>query len=159
MTLVITLFAVGVLLVAIEVIVPGGVLGILGGIALLAGVVTSFVQFGVAGGSLATGVALLIGALTIYLEFVLLPKTRLARKFSLAETVAGTSQPPPADRDAVLGRECVAVTTLAPSGYVELDGKRYEAFCRSGYAEMGTPLRIVDLDTFRLVVTKLSATS
>ena len=159
MTAVITLFAVGVLLVAIEVIVPGGVLGILGGIALLAGVVAAFAQFGLGGGSVASAVALGIGALTIYLEFVLLPKTRLARRFSMSDTVAGTSQPLPADRAAVIDRECVAVTTLAPSGYVELDGKRYEAFCRSGYAEMGTPLRIVEMDTFRLIVIKHSSSS
>ena len=153
MSLVILLFAIGVFLVGIEIVVPGGILGIFGGIALLAGVVVAFRDYGVVGGSTATGLAFLIGGLTLYFEFVLLPKTRLAKKFSMSATVAGRSQPEIADRSAVVGREAIAATTLAPSCYVELEGKRYEAFCRSGLAETGSRLRVEDVDTFRLIVT------
>src|SRR4051794_24727823 len=122
MTLVLILFGLGIALVAIEIVVPGGVLGIFGGISLTAGVITSFSLFGSRGGTVATGLALLIVVVTLYLEFVLLPKTRLVRKFSMQETVSGRSQPDVAQRDLVLNRDTVAVTTLAPSGYVELEG-------------------------------------
>jgi len=159
MMAVILLFTAGVLLVAAEVLVPGAVLGILGGLCLLGGVVAAFTQLGSMGGMIATGTALVIGVLTIYLEFVVFPKTRLAKKFSMTETVSSRSQPEVADRAAVIGREVVAVTTLAPSGYVELDGRRYEASCLSGLAAAGVRLRIVDVDTFRLVVTQIKETS
>ncbi|MBW8781345.1 MAG: serine protease [Verrucomicrobia bacterium] len=155
MITVLVLFGLGLLLVAVEILVPGGLLGIFAGLCLLAGVVTAFLQFGAVGGLVATGIALLIGALTLYFEFVLLPKTRLARTFSMTETVAGRSQPEVAERAAVLGREAVAVTTLAPGGYVEIDGRRYEAFCQSGHAAAGARLRVVEVDTFRLVVTQI----
>jgi membrane-bound ClpP family serine protease len=159
MTLVLTLFAAGILLVALEVVVPGAVLGVFGGLFLLGGVIAAFLQLGTFGGSVATGAALLIGAVTLYLEFVLLPKTRLAKKFSMTETVSGRSQPEVAERKAVVGRDAVAVTTLAPSGYVELEGRRYEAFCQSGHVAAGARLRVVDLDTFRLVVTQIKESS
>jgi len=159
MTMVIILFVIGVALVAVEVVIPGGLLGILGGLALIGGVIAAFAEFGSMGGSLATVFALLIVAVTLYLEFVLLPKTRLARKFSMTETVSGRSQPELADRDAVLNREAVAVTVLAPTGYVELDGRRYEAFCRSGFAKPGSRMRVVDIDVFRLVVTQIKESS
>lgn len=159
MTLIVSLFAAGVVLIAIEVLVPGGILGIIGGLALLGGVISAFVQFGNAGGLLATGLALAVAGVTLYLEFVLLPKTRLARKFSMAETVAGRSQPEVADRLAVLNREAVAVTTLAPSGYVEVNGRRYEAFSQSGHASAGSRMRVVDIDTFRVVVTHIKESS
>jgi membrane-bound ClpP family serine protease len=159
MTTVIILFTAGVLLVAVEVLVPGAVLGILGSICLLGGVIAAFVQLGGVGGAIASGVALAIGAVTLYLEFVILPKSRLARKFSMTETVSSQSQPVIADRAVVVGREAVAVTTLAPSGYVELDGRRYEAFCQSGMATAGARLRVVDVDTFRLVVNQIKETS
>lgn len=158
MTAVITLFIAAVVLVAVELLVPGGILGLLGGLCLVAGVITAFVQLGSAGGSVATGIAFVIGAVTLYLEFVLLPKSRLARKFSMTDTVSGRSQPEVADRG-VIGRDAVAVTTLAPSGYVELDGRRYEAFCQSGHVAVGARLRIVDLDNFRLVVTLIKESS
>jgi membrane-bound ClpP family serine protease len=159
MSPVIVLFIAGVVLVAAEIVVPGAVLGVLGGLCLLGGVVTAFLQLGSTGGLIATLVALLIGALTLYLEFVWLPKTRLARKFSMSETMTGRSQPEIAERDAVIGREAVAVTLLAPSGYVEVDGRRYEAFCRSGQADAGARLRVVELDNFRLIVTQIKESS
>jgi membrane-bound serine protease (ClpP class) len=77
----------------------------------------------------------------------------------MTETVSSQSQPAIADRAVVVGREAVAVTTLAPSGYVELDGRRYEAFCQSGMATAGARLRVVDVDTFRLVVNQIKETS
>jgi membrane-bound serine protease (ClpP class) len=159
MTLVFVLFGIGIALMVVEVVIPGGLLGVLAGMALAGGVVAAFVEFGSIGGSVATGLALLIAAVTLYFEFVLLPKTRLARKFSMAETGSGRSQPEVAERDAVLNREALAVTTLAPSGYVELAGRRYEAFCRTGHAVAGSRMRIVDIDNFRLVVTQIKESS
>lgn len=156
MTAVLLLFAIGVFLLGIEIVVPGGVLGVLGAIALTSGIVLSFRQFGSTGGATATALAFVVGAIALYLEFVLLPKTRLARKFSLTETVTGRSQPEIADRTLIVGKEAVAATTLAPSGYVELEGRRYEAFCRSGHAAIGSRLRVDDVDTFRLVVTLIT---
>ncbi len=159
MTAIIVLFAIGIVLVAFEILVPGGLLGLVGGLCLLAGVVAAFNQFGASGGAIATALALAIGAVTIYAEFVILPKSRLAKKFTMSETVAGRSQPEVADRAAVIGREVVAVTKLAPSGVVTLDGRRYEAFSQSGLAEVGSRLKVVDTDTFRLIVTQIKETS
>jgi len=159
MTLVVTLFVAGVLLLAVEIVAPGAILGIIGGICLLGGVIAAFVQLGGTGGAIASGVALAIGVVTLYLEFVILPKSRLAKKFSMTETVSSQSQPAIADRAVVVGREVVAVTTLAPSGYVEMEGRRYEAFCQSGLVDAGARLRIVDVDAFRLVVNQIKETS
>jgi membrane-bound serine protease (ClpP class) len=159
MSTVLILFAAGIMFVAIEVVVPGGVLGALAGCALLGGVVAAFMHFGPAGGAIATGLALLIGMLTLYLEFVLLPKTRLARALSMSGTGTGRTQPEIAERAAVVGREAVALTTLAPTGYVEIDGRRYEASCQSGLASVGARLRVTDVDTFRLIVTQIPKSS
>jgi membrane-bound ClpP family serine protease len=152
MSLVLFLFAIGVIMLAIEVVVPGAILGIIGGIAMLIGVIVAFDQFGFEGGALAAGVAVALVGIALYLEFVLLPKSRLAKTFSMTATVEGQSQPAVADR-AVIGKRVIAITPLAPSGVVELDGRRYEAFARSGHVPAGAQLDIVDLDNFRLIVT------
>lgn len=153
------LFTAGLILVAVEILVPGGLLGILGGLCLAGGVVVAFKDYGSVGGSIATGVALLIGGFTLYFEFVILPKTGLARKFSMGTTMAARSQPEIADRSTVIGREAVTRTLMAPSGYVELDGRRYEAFCRSGQVPAGARVRVADVDNFRLVVTQIKESS
>jgi membrane-bound ClpP family serine protease len=144
MTLVLLLFAAGAVLLALEVVVPGAILGVIGGI-------VSFDQFGAGGGALATAAGLGLVGTTLYLEFVLLPKSRLARTFSMTATVTGRSQPALADRS-VIGKRALAITTLAPSGVVECEGRRYEAFARSGHVSAGAAVDVVDLDNFRLIV-------
>jgi membrane-bound ClpP family serine protease len=149
---IVLLFACGILLLALEVVVPGAVLGIVGGVLLLVGVGFSFDRFGPEVGALASAAALLIGGLAFYLEFVLLPRSRLARKFSMTATVAGTSQPAVAE-SSLIGRPAVAATTLAPSGLIDCEGRRYEAFSRSGHLPAGSAVQVVGIETFRVVVT------
>lgn len=154
MNAVILLFLVGVLLLAGEVFVPGAILGIIGAVCMLIGCVVSFVQFGTMGGLLATGIAVAILGLALYLELVWLPKTRLGKNMVVQATVQATSQPPLAELNAVVGKPAEAVTTLAPSGYVVVEGRRYEAYSQSGLIAKGAALRVVGLDNFRLIVTK-----
>ena len=155
MSLIFLLFAAGVVLLALEVVVPGAILGIIGGVFMLVGVIVAFDRFGPNGGAIAAGVGLGLGGLALYLEFVLLPKSRLAKTFSMTATRSGTSQPAVADRS-LIGRRALAVTTLSPSGIIECEGKRYEAFARSGQVAPGMAVDVVDLDNFRVIVTQSS---
>jgi membrane-bound serine protease (ClpP class) len=155
MTLILLLFAAGVVLLTLEVIVPGAILGIIGGVLMLIGVIVSFDQYGMSGGALATAAGLGMGGIALYLEFVFLPKSRLAKTFSMATTVPGQSQPAVAERT-LIGKRAVAVTTLAPSGVIECEGRRYEAFARSGHVPAGGAVDVIDLDNFRVIVTQPS---
>lgn len=148
------LFLLGIVLLAGEVFVPGAVLGILGGLCMAAGCVISFVQLGTGGGMVATGVAVTLLGLTLYIELVWLPQTKFGRKLVVQSTVDATSQPPLADKATVVGKTAEAVTPLVPSGYVLVEGRRYEAFSPSGHIARGAQLRVTGLDNFRLIVTK-----
>jgi membrane-bound serine protease (ClpP class) len=54
----------------------------------------------------------------------------------------------------LIGKQGTADTTLAPSGYVVVGGRRFEAFSRSGLVAKGEALQVVGVDNFRLVVSK-----
>ena len=56
MSLIVFLFVIGAILLALEVVVPGAVLGIIGGISMLVGVIVAFDQFGFQGGAVAATV-------------------------------------------------------------------------------------------------------
>jgi membrane-bound ClpP family serine protease len=155
MNVILLLFMIGVVLLVFEVVVPGAVLGVLGALAMLAGCVLAFTIHGAGGGAAALAVALGLVGLAMYLELVLLPKTRLGRKLTLQHTVATQSQPMPADAAAVVGRTAETLTTLAPSGYVTLEQRRYEARSQSGLIAKGTPVRVTGVDNFQLIVSKL----
>lgn len=154
MNAILLLFLVGIVLLAGEIFTPGLILGVLGAVAMIAGCGLAFSQFGPVAGGLAALAAVLLLGLTLYLELVWLPKTHFGRKLVVHSTVSSTSQPMPAAAVAVMGKTAEAVTTLAPSGYVNVDGRRYEAFCQSGHAAKGAVLRVIGLDNFRLIVTK-----
>ena len=66
----------------------------------------------------------------------------MGRGLVVQSTVSSTSQPLLAATAAVVGKPAEALTTLAPSGYVLVEGRRYEAFCQSGHVAKGTALRV-----------------
>ncbi len=154
MTLVVVLFVLGALLLALEIVVPGGILGAVGGAMMLGGVVAAFVKLGSSGGIIASIAAVVLLGVTIFLELVWLPRSRFVGHLALGPARDSVSQPPLAKEADVVGRDAVALSTLAPTGFVRVDGRRYEASCRSGYASAGETLKVVGVDTFRLIVTK-----
>jgi membrane-bound ClpP family serine protease len=153
MMAIVLLFITGALLLAAEVLLPGAIAGIIGGIALLLGSVLAFMEFGLGGGSLATLAALLLVGLMLYAELVWLPRTKVGREMVVDAKIDGQSQPPPATQD-IIGQVATALTTLAPSGFISIGGKRYEAYCRSGHVQRGTLLTVVGVDTFRIIVSE-----
>lgn len=153
MTAIVLLFLTGALLLAAEVLLPGAVAGIIGGAALLLGSILAYVEFGVTVGSVATFAALLLVAAMLYAELVWLPRTKTGRAMVVEATIGGQSQPPPATNE-VIGQAATALTMLAPSGFVDVGGRRYEAFCRSGLVARGTTLTVVGVDNFRVIVSE-----
>ena len=124
------------------------------GVAMAGGCFLSFSRFGAGGGTIATFLALVLLGAALYAEFVLLPRTRFGKKLFVHATVHATSQAPLAPAEAVVGKSGVTLTTLAPSGYVLIEGKRYEAFSQSGLVAKGAVVSVVNLDNFRLIVSK-----
>jgi membrane-bound ClpP family serine protease len=153
MTPILLLFMAGIMLLAADVFVASFFMAGLGGVAMVAGCVLVYRDFGILDAGLAgVGVVVLLGA-AIYLELVVLPRTRIGRGL-VVESTSGSRGKLPAVAGEVVGRPATADTTLAPSGYVLVDGRRYEAFCRSGLAARGDLLSVVGVDNFRLIVTK-----
>lgn len=56
----------------------------------------------------------------------------------------------------LIGKSGIAATALFPSGQVEIAGKRYEAQILVGFAEAGTPVSVIDVKPFGLIVEVLS---
>ncbi|MGJ8633857.1 MAG: NfeD family protein [Luteolibacter sp.] len=152
MTLIILLFAIGLLLLAAEVLVPSGLLGIAGGVLLFTGCALSFIQLGVLEGLLAIGITILAAAILFYLQFKVLPKTRFGKRFFLNEEIDGSSTALTDEARDLIGKTAKAVTVLSPSGYVEIDGKRYEAVSQSGQIGISTELLVTDANHFQIIV-------
>jgi membrane-bound ClpP family serine protease len=159
MTLILVLYLLGLLLLVAEVLVPGGVIGTVGGILMFIGCVLAFVRSGTAGGMLALLAGSVLAVLAFYLEFRVLPKTRLGRRAFLTKEMTGVSAALGHDARNLIGKSAEALTLLSPSGYVRVDGRRYEAFCQSGQAPVGSALEVIGADSFRLIVIQTPSVS
>jgi membrane-bound ClpP family serine protease len=151
-TLIILLFSIGLFLLAAEVLVPGGILGIAGGVLLLAGCFVSFMELGASGGLVAVVVAMIATVGVFYIELRILPKTRFGKRFFLKREITSTSTALQEDARDLVGKTALSSTVLSPSGYVTIDGKRYEAVSQSGQIAPGSELIVVDANHFQLTV-------
>jgi membrane-bound ClpP family serine protease len=154
---VVILLAIGLVLLALEIIVPGGILGIIGGCVLLVGVIVAFNTLDQPHALMVLGIALLMGIGVLVLEFAVLPHSRVVKKLSMTATVSGRSQAIDESARALIGHEAVAQTKLVPSGYVLVGDRRFEAFSRDGVVDVGARLRVVGVDNFRLIVSRFSS--
>jgi len=157
MTLIVLLFSIGILLIAVEVIIPGAILGTIGGVMMFAGCVLAYFEFGSGGGTIAVVVAFAIGGVALFLEFYWLPKTKLGKRAFLTKEITSVSVSVGTEARELIGKSAEALTMLSPSGYVRVDGRRYEAFCQSGQVPIGAALEIVGADNFRLIVSPAKA--
>lgn len=156
-TFVAILLVVGLLLLAFEVVVPGAILGLIGGFFLFGAVVLAFLEGGYSVGLQVLAISLAGVALMLWLEFYVLPRTRFGKRMFLDAAIVGTSQGPDAQSvEGVLGREAIALTALAPTGMVRVDNRTFEARCESGFANEGARLRVTRVETFQLVVIVLN---
>lgn len=152
MTLIVLLFAVGIIFLAVEVIIPGAILGSIGALLMFAGCALAFTDYGTLGGIVALLIAFTVGGLALFLEFRVLPRTKIGKRAFLTTQITGVSAALGNDALELVGKPAEALTMLSPSGYVRVDGRRYEAFCQSGQVPAGAMLEIIGADNFRLIV-------
>jgi len=146
--LVIGLMVVGLVLMVIEILVlPGfGLIGVLGGISMLAAAWVAFAYSGAGYGTL----SLCAGMLSAGLLFWFLPKTKAGNKMVLKASI-DESAPDPSLKG-LLEAEGVAMSDLRPSGTAKIDGRPVDVITDGEYVESGTSVRVVRVEGARVVV-------
>lgn len=151
MASIVTLILAGLLLLALETILPGLVAGIAGLLCLGAGVVLAYRDFGMDGGNLTLVVtlALLLAGILLWLRFF--PRSPFGRRFVSSGTVGeiGTERPE------LLNQAGTALTNLRPSGTALIHGRRVDVVTEGPMVERGSPVRVVAVEGMRVVVRHL----
>ena len=147
------LIAAGLVLMALEVYVPGFVLGSIGLVLLIIAGVLCYRTYG---GVTALVVAGVEGVLTLAVVFASLkwfPETAAGRRMILAETQTGVRSQTERTPELV-GRQGVAHTVLRPTGVAVVDGKRLDVVAESGMIERGSKIKVVAVEENRVMVRK-----
>jgi len=148
------LLIIGLLLILAEFYLPGAVMGILGGLSVLA----SIVFFAMENGSLfwislyVVGVCIAVGLL---IKFAIwrIPRARPNDSIYLSGDQAGYKASH-FDKS-VIGKKGVVVTDLKPGGHILVDGKRLQAISQNGYLVKGTEVIVLGGQEESLYVKKL----
>ncbi|CAI8308735.1 MAG: Uncharacterised protein [Opitutia bacterium UBA7350] len=141
-------------LLFLEVLLPGGILGLLAAGCILAATVQTGLEYGWVEASLVFMASILLGLLLVLVEFRLFAKTRFGKRFFLTRTVEGGNRPAQVQVD-LAGKRGITLTRLNPSGRVEIEGITYEAQARDGYLEAGVSVTVLSYDNFKLIIQKI----
>ncbi|WP_437590336.1 NfeD family protein [Sorangium sp. So ce1000] len=162
----IALAVAGVLLLALEVfVIPGfGVAGVLGTVALLAGLSMSLVGAGVtleraleAVAQVTLSIALALAGMLIALRF--LPRLPFGRRLVLSTSLgAGVAGGPPAQASGPLvGERGVAASPLRPAGIARIGGARIDVVSEAEYVAAGEAVEVIRVEGNRVVVRRTEA--
>lgn len=151
--LIISLFAAGFLMLLVELFIPGGIVGIFGGLVILAGVILSFVEFGFITGSL-----ILIGACILaFLMFLWwlrhFPDSYIGKKLTLGAAVSGRTEHP--DNSELVGAEGKALTQLRPAGVAHIAARRVDVVTEGEFVSAGDAVKVIWCEGARVVVRRI----
>lgn len=141
----------GILLLAIEIFVPGGILGVIGGVALLAAIITAFMVFGPQIGFLvAVGIFILLG-ICIMVWIVWLPKTRVGKALTLTSDGKLFKVQSETSQDLV-GKKGISMSELHPGGIARIDGRRLDVVADGCWISRDKPIEVVKVVGNHVVV-------
>ncbi|MFQ5500869.1 MAG: NfeD family protein [Phycisphaerae bacterium] len=160
------LFAVGLLFVAIEVMIPSG--GLLGIVALLClgGSLASAWQVSGTTAAVMAGIEVICVPVVVAMAFKILPKTRFGQGLILSPPGAPESQsaatstrplPNPGLYDDLLGKTGIVVTELRPSGTAEIEGRRISVVSEGETIKVDERIKVALVEGNRVVVESIDA--
>lgn len=141
LTTVIALASAGVLLLFLEMFLPGMIAGVVGGILLLASVLTAYRDLGAGAGNITLMATTAVSAGLWWWWAAKFQHTRFGRSMTLSASITGTSGPE--GLTGLIGQTGTAATPLRPSGTILVAGKRVDAMTGGEFLEAGTPVHIL----------------
>lgn len=141
----------GLIMIFLEFFVPGGILAVLGAIAIIAGTVILSVWgpgWNVAGPYLI--VCLLLSALTCYIAIRRIKKSGKKDSFYHSKDQEGYVSFSLSSE--LVGKTGIAVSDLKPSGHVSIEGSPFQAVSERGYINKDTEIVVLSIGPAYLIV-------
>ncbi len=135
------LLAIGLVLILLEFFIPGAVMGIMGGILLLAGAVIAGMQ--------GTGMELLLylffmaAGLAVVIKFALWYIPRTAKKDTLFLNKDQQGFKASAYDASAIGKQGVVISDLKPGGHILVEGQKHQAISVAGYISKGERVEVI----------------
>ncbi len=149
-TLYFTLMMSGFVLIGLEIFIPGGLLGVLGGLFWLAAAAVGWNGFPAPWKGVAVFAPLPMLILTFAVWMRFLPRSRAGRGITLNDSLNGsTSHRGTGIKVGALGR---TASPLRPAGIADFSGRRTDVVSDSDWMETGETVRVVSVSGGRITV-------
>lgn len=147
---IIALGAAGLLLLFLEMFLPGMIAGIIGGILLIIAVSMSYDAYGAEGGNIALVLSLVTTGTMWWWWANHFQNTRFGRRMTLQASPGSTAVAPGLHE--LVGLEGSALTTLRPAGTVVIGGKKVDAISDGDFIEPGTLVKVIGANGIVIIV-------
>lgn len=151
--LIIIVILFGLILVTLEIVaLPGGVVGICGGILTVVAIWQTYANYGTTAGNIA-----LLGSIAVCVVLlVVFMKTKTWRRVSLTDEI--TSKTNTADDGIIrVGDRGVTLSRLAPAGKALIEGQTVEVHTISEFLDPDTPVEVIEIEGYKMVVRAVEA--
>ncbi len=144
---------IGIILICLEVFLPGMVVGTVGAICLVVAVILTYVLEGTASGHIALMTLIIGSAIALGLWIFIFPKTRSGRQMIISHDLADSKTAE--SLSFLMGKVGRAITPLRPAGTALFDDRRVDVVAESGLIEPESSVRVVFVEGNRVVVRKV----
>jgi membrane-bound serine protease (ClpP class) len=142
MTLILILSVVGIAAVLAELVLPGGILGVIGALCLVGAVIATYAAYGATAGTIALAILVVVGLIVLYLWMRLFHRLPFMKQLILNDAVgidAGMQE-----KQGMTGRIGTVLTDLMPSGRGEFDGEKIDIVTEGPAIRRGARVEIVE---------------
>ncbi len=141
MTTIIGIGCAGILLLFLEMFLPGMIAGIAGAILLVTAVVMAYTDLGTEAGNIALVLAVVVSAVMWWWWAKYFQRTRLGRMMTLESSSTGDTTTPGLQE--FVGMAGTALTSLRPGGTVLIGGRHVDAMTDGEFIERDTAIVVV----------------
>ncbi len=152
MTTILILSVVGISALLAEIVLPGGILGTIGGLCLVGAVVATYLEYGPVAGGVAFFLLLAVGVAALAVWMRMFDRLPLLKKLVLRDSIATPTAATP--QETLVGSCGLALTDLVPSGRADIAGTKRDVVSEGPAVAKGDAVVVVAERGPSLVVRK-----
>ncbi len=141
MTTILILGGIGILTLLAELVLPGGLLGIVSALCLVGAVIATYATYGISAGTAAFAILVVIGLASISIWMKLFHRLPFTRKLILDDAVGVDATL--LEKQNLTGQKGIALTDLMPSGRGEFEGRRIDVVTEGPSIQKGAGIEVI----------------
>ena len=153
MSWILFLAVIGIILICLELFLPGMIAGIAGALCLFAAVILTYHHHGISAGNQAFALVLIVSAGILVLWIVVFPKTRGGKYIITYRDLADSKSADSLEH--LLGKTGKSLTPLRPAGTAFIENQRIDVVAESGLIDPENSICVVRVEGNRVVVRKV----